>query len=774
MTDLPRVPLYERLPEIYRVRDAEQTPPGMLAAYLRAAEDVLGAVHENIEALYDDLFIDSCDDWVIPYLADLLGTTHLKGDARTLRADVADTIALRRRKGTLSAIERLARNLTGWPAHAVELRPNVAWAQHLNHQRPDRGGRPPYGLSDVGPSTPRVGGTVGLRDPAMLALLSTPFDPYAYTPDVKRADTGGRHINLPNLAVFLWRLAAYRFPITRPLVKGITNRGAGVLSSGEARYVIRLDLDQLDRAVRLFNLWRRPEATAGGADRLTRPDAVAAPILGARLESGSEAGSPADYISVDAFDDSTVPPTGLDLGETGLQLYFPQSILDDVDWRFRADNLCAWEDGIKRALAIHEISIDPDIGRMLIGVATAAERDVLVSGTGAPRFYAGYSYGAVGPLGAHPISRDLDLPAGTALRVVDTLEGGPTLQDQMANLHMQTGPVVIELRDSMVHDLDPSTLSGATNEGGRVALQLAHSVTIRAASGQRPVIRLANPLGFRPVDPGAPQVTALSVRLEGVFVTRGTGFPAGRALIERLAVARLECDDATLDPGGHTNRDGSRAPNLPSVEAAEGFGFANLADLTNFDAVPEITMVHSVTGAIRIDPGYRLRLQDCIVDAGVGPGDPPAGARAIASVANPASQPAAPLSVSGVTFFGAVHVREARGSGAIFTHRLTVWNNQVGCLKYSYFAGDGDRLPPTRACVFGPEARVAFTSIRHGQPGYGQLARGTDADVMTRGPGDDAMGAFGFLFEAHKKTNLAIRLREFMPVGVRVLPIDLT
>ena len=98
------VPLFDRLPEIYRVRDAEQSPPDQLRSYLAAVEQAFGALHDHIAQLYDDLFIDTCDDWVIPYLADLLGTTHLKGEPRTLRADVADTIALRRRKGTLGAV----------------------------------------------------------------------------------------------------------------------------------------------------------------------------------------------------------------------------------------------------------------------------------------------------------------------------------------------------------------------------------------------------------------------------------------------------------------------------------------------------------------------------------------------------------------------------------------------------------------------------------------------------------------------------------------------
>src|SRR5207237_2802032 len=106
----PRVPLFGRLPEIYRIRDAEQFPSGQLQAYLGAIEAAFGAVHEDIEALYQDFFIETCADWLIPYIADLLGTSHLHGDPHTLRADVADTIALRRRKGTRAAIERLAAN----------------------------------------------------------------------------------------------------------------------------------------------------------------------------------------------------------------------------------------------------------------------------------------------------------------------------------------------------------------------------------------------------------------------------------------------------------------------------------------------------------------------------------------------------------------------------------------------------------------------------------------------------------------------------------------
>lgn len=781
MTRQLRVPLYDRLPEIYRIRDAEQLPPGQLAAYLGAVEEVFGALHENIEALYNDLFIETCDPWVIPYIADLLGTSHLKGDPRTIRADVADTIPLRRRKGTLGAIEQLAANLTGWPARAVELFPNLAWAQHLNHQRPDRGGMPPYGATNITRFTPRRGGTVAVRDPAMLSLIGTPFDPFAYTADVKSADDGARHINMPNLAIYLWRLASYRLSVTRPLLKGVGNLGVPPAGSNRARFAVRFDLDPLDRPVRLFNSYEKPAPDpVTGATPLTTLDGVGAPILPARLESTSEAGNPGAYVSVDTFTPLPTGPEGLDLGDVGLQLYLPQSILDGVDWRVRSANLCAWESGLNDELLAHDLIIDPIIGRTLIGVATIAERNGLITtgGTPRPRIFFGYTYGAVGPIGAHPISRDFAPAPGAELRRINTLDPtAPTLQDALTNLHTETGPVIVEIADSLVHDLDLSTLPGTVSEAGTLTIRLAHPLTIRAVSGARPVIRLAVPLAFRPVDAAAPQTDTLSVDLEGIFVIPGAGFaPAGGALLVRAALARLTLTGTTLDPGGHLLRDGTRAPIQTAMEIDNRHGFANDPtgddELDAFEPTPDIVLSHSVTGPLAIDDQHRLTVQDSIVDAGRGPGDPPGAPLAIGPAGG--STHAAPLTVRGATILGGSLVREAMGSGGIFAHRLEVWNHQKGCLKFCSFSGQNDILPPRFACVSQPAARLVFTSIRHGQPGYGQLARGTDPAILTLGPGDDAMGATGFLLEAHKWTNLNTRLREFTPVGVRalVLPVS--
>ena len=169
------------------------------------------ALRDNIEALYHDFFIDTCADWVVPYLADLLGTSHLSGDPWTLRADVARTIFHRRRKGTLGAVESLAYTLSGWAAQSVELRNNLVWTQHLNHQRPDAGGRPPLGERRSLAAAVR-GGTVSLRDPALLTFLDGPFDPFAHVADFKPGQVGAPRYNLPNLGIFLWRLEdSYNF-----------------------------------------------------------------------------------------------------------------------------------------------------------------------------------------------------------------------------------------------------------------------------------------------------------------------------------------------------------------------------------------------------------------------------------------------------------------------------------------------------------------------------------------------------------------------------------
>jgi hypothetical protein len=785
---VPTVPLFDRLPEIYRTRDAEQTPQDQLRAYLAAIEGPFGAIHEHIAQLYEDLFIDTCDDWVIPYIADLLGTTHLKGEARTLRADVADTIALRRRKGTLGAIERLAVNLTGWACRAVELRENLGWSQHLNHQRPDAGGEPPYGALTLTRFAVPRGGTAPIRDPAALALLGTPFDTFAYTADVKPAVDDARHINLPNLAIFLWRLAAYRLQRVLPLAQGISDLGAQ--PAGRARFALRFDLHPLNIPVRLFNTSRpgflRASTSGGVVSPLTDVDAVPGPMLDARLTSDTPAGHPEAYAQIDFYNAAATPPD-FDLGDIGLQLFMPQTLAPllvppapQTEWRwiFRGDNLCAWETGLRRPLRSGEVIIDADIGRVLIGLDTAAQADELMASPGGnlvSRMFVGFTYGAAGPVGAHPISRTVPAADPTVdLRRVGDVTGGVTLQTALDGLAVATAPVVIEIHDSLVHRIDLSLLPGTAIDG-TFSLRLAQSLTIRAAGEHRPIVLLAQPLSMRPVSAAAATPFEPQVRLEGLYVAPDDAvFVAGTALINRAAVAKLEIIGCTFAPGGHSVRDGSRAPMQPALRLVNGYGFIDPGDVQGFVPTPDIVIQRSITGTLAVDERYRLDIEDSIVDAGLGFVDAPTGLFAIAAATDPTTAWGAALDFDGLTCFGPVRVAAVGGLGGIFTQRFEVLDNQRGCIKWTAFSGDGDRLPPNHFCVHARDARIVFTSERFNDPGYAQLARETDRRVRELGPDDDAMGAFGCLLETHKWTNLHVRLREFMPVGVRPLVVPVT
>jgi hypothetical protein len=795
-----RVPLYDRLPEIYRIEDEEQKPSGQLKNYLELVETAFSHIHKNIESLYNDLFIETCDDWVIPYIGDLLGTSHLSGSPWTLRADVADTIPLRRRKGTLASIEQLTYNLTQWGVHCVELRENLVWFHHLNHQRPDEGGDPPYGLPAVTRFTPIRGGTVTLRDPAMLSLLSTPFDPFAHIADVKPPASEDIRYNLPNLAIFLWRLEGYQVPVSKPTCRGI-NVIAGA-KGDEATHVVRFDVHPMGEPVVLFNKYQfEPDLDP---PVVTQIDGTPGPVPMARLTEESEAGRPEAYVSIDTYDPSDPKKTAGETATVGLQLHLPEPEFlgqtwpdrDPKVWTIRGANLCGWEEGLPSPVNDREVMIDPRIGRILIGIGkdgdppsqSLADAEALEANT-----LLTYTYGAVGPVGAHPISRQHVENVAS----VDYHSDPDALRLALDNIDSATSAVVIEITDSMTHELDLASVIGTVVEDGGPNLQLANSLTLRAADMQRPVIELQNPLRFRPKYPA--NASGLNVRLEGLYLTRGSGFPAGAPLIARAALNRLEIVNCTLDPGGFRKLDGNRADIQTSMELKKVSG------LSGFDQTPEISLLRTVSGPLLIDEDYLLSLSDSIIDAGKGVNDDSTDSFAITSASDPVSGWGPSTQVNGITVFGRMRAMDICGRGGIWVHALEVMNNQVGCIRYSYLPRKTDQLPQHVGCVFGTEAELGFVSEVFGEPAYGQLSNNCDARIREQGPArseldisieeflaerdlnmiytvedgkvyklGDAMGAYGFLMEAHKWRNIQIRYREFMPVGVRPLLIPVT
>jgi hypothetical protein len=764
----PTVPLYSRLPEIYRQRDGEQQTPGLLQAYLALVENAFGAIHDNIGGLYRDLFIETCSPWVIPYIGDLLGVSPLAGETWTLRADVADTIELRRMKGTIHAIELLAFDLTGWPAHCVELREILTWFQHLNHQRPD------IQSTNASLAGAARGGTVAIKDPALLSLLGTPFDPFAHYPDLKKIELGALRPNLPSLAVFLWRLIAFRAPISMPVPRGQATL-APFTPSGAA-FAARCDMEPAGKPIALFNTSRvSPNAVPPVLSTL---DQVPGPIPIPRITQGSPLGVPAEYVSVNVYDAAATDLNAVQVTEVGLQFHLPAAEFAGDIWSIRGANLCAWEKSLVPELANREIAVDPAIGRVVFGVNTAAEaaaveNSLLVTAT----------YGAAGSVGAQPV--DLTLPSewtgpGVVRRNVQLRQDALALQHALDNLDSVAAPVLIAIEDSLTHELDLGAVAGATTENGIVTLNLKHPVAIAAVNGNRPVVRLTRPLAFRPVDVTASGgmsqtevdalVANLNVRLQGVYFTQET--PAVTPLIARAAVASLEINGCTLDPGSYMQLNGKPAPPIVGTRLDEKFGFAAATDYQNFKVTPQISVNRSIVGPLLMEAPYALAIQSSIVDAGAPPDLDSSSAFAIGSAVDAVNGYGPPLSFQQATFFGRCRVRSASGSGGVFCHALEVWNNQAGCIRQSSFSNETNRLPQNFACVIG--AVVNFTDGCWNQPGYAQLALGCDPRVLQNGPDDDQMGAFGYLLEAHKWRNLQVRLREYMPAGTRPELIPVT
>jgi hypothetical protein len=234
--------LVQLLPAVYGLRDGDDGP---LRELLDVVAEQLAVLEENLDHLYDDQFVETCAPWVLPYMGDLLSITGLPPSPLTPRAEVAHTIAYRRRKGTAAILEQLARDVTGLPARAVEFFELLCATQHLNHLRPEC--RSFLSLGDAPrleiPARPLA------RQPSdalRLEDLDGPFErmpgrvTLTHTVDVRRIASGRGRYNIPNVGIFLWRLRAQR----------LTRSPAAPDTDGELR---KFRFSPLDNDAPLFN-----------------------------------------------------------------------------------------------------------------------------------------------------------------------------------------------------------------------------------------------------------------------------------------------------------------------------------------------------------------------------------------------------------------------------------------------------------------------------------------------------------------------------------------
>jgi hypothetical protein len=797
--------IWRLLPAIYRTLDVSSVPGG--AGPLREMVNRIGSqvavVRRNIDRVWEDQSIETCDDWVIPYIGDLLATRLIPFlDARARRLDVANTIFYRRRAGTLGLLERLASDVAGRDAHAVEFFRRLGRTRHQFDPQIGVGGAPvgrPLDPTDLASlSVPMIEGLVGrfsmtpaggfadLRNVYGADNAGTAFDEFAHTADLRRGQQSTGWYNISHLGVFVWWLQS--FPIV-----GATPCSAPPSCPG------RFTFDPSGRQMQLFALASRTAATSFGENWVTPNEwELPVPIR------------PVLY--------ATVPD----------ELY-PNSLSVDLS-----------SGGVTTVIDRSELVVYPDLG--LFHFSGAQPPTPIVSS---------YHFGFLSAIGAGGFDADTLLPELSFTPPVDALivAGGtgnppPTLPDAVTlATALPPTPITASRTVDIVDSLTYSGPSSTTQVQGV-------PLVVRADAPQRPLLRWS-PAGSTWTIQGSGSGSILL--LQGLWLQ-------GADLVLKGDFDEVHLRLMTLDPGTSSASNATppnQQPNLKTVPPPF-FGLAidglPLRPTTLYveGTIAKLVIERSITGPIRTRNGgavEQLTASDSILQAvathaaGMGPildpaslalylktapaSDPLAQA-VIHAVPNLAAELAAysggapstqlvqdltsavaaqsmanrlalearlPLAFADVALglsSGNVSLSRCTVLGACATHRMDVSESilddvavvedaQHGCVRFSAYAQGSVLHQPYRSVAV-PRVGPIFVTRNFGEPEYVRLRR--DADRAILGPAaPDAtilggaesgseMGAFSLEDVSLKKQGLAIKFVEFMPLGTSPVWID--
>ena len=196
--------LWEMLPAIYRHEDGIAERPGTMRAFIELIAEQAAVLRRSHDRLWDDAFIDLCDDWAVPYIGDLVATRMVSAlNTRGRRVDVAKTIYYRRRKGTPRVLEELIADITGWEGKVVE---SFRFLGRMRHHLD-----PPLAeLLDP------VRGWADLHQPRLTEEAEGPWSPFAHTVDVRKNSGHAGRWNIPKVSFHLFRLTAYELVGVQP------------------------------------------------------------------------------------------------------------------------------------------------------------------------------------------------------------------------------------------------------------------------------------------------------------------------------------------------------------------------------------------------------------------------------------------------------------------------------------------------------------------------------------------------------------------------------
>lgn len=703
--------LYQLLPAVYQLRDADQGYP--LRALLQVISEQVNLVEADIAQLYENWFIETCQDWVVPYIGGLIGYTPLANaqdlaspatsrgvaEERLLipRQEVANTIGYRRRKGTLSLLENLAEAVGGWPAYAVEFYRLLGVTQNMNYLHQNRGR------------------TADVRDGAALDRLNGPFDELGHTIDVRRINSKrarGR-FNIPEVGIFVWRLKAYSVTETPAYCYEELSPNCYLFSV-------------LGNDTQLYTNAQPP--TGSFQNELNFPG----PIQRRSFQNlGIAPGVPLYYGDGKSLE--------ILLGPARQPVPAGQIVPADLtDWSYRP--------------LPNTVAVDPQLGRIAFPPGTSRKQGVWVS----------YFYGFSGDVGGGEYNRTLSEPSGATFYLVGQAQTLKHINDALAQWkHDAPQDAVIEITDS-----------GAYVEPIDIALKARQTLQIRAANRTRPVLRLMDWQTSQPNDlhvSGEPGswftldgllITGRGVQVEaeitGVTIRHCTLVPGwgllcncepkrpteptlelinspGCLTIEHSIVGGIQVDrnEATEDPGlirisdSIVDATGEQRIALGAPESLCAYATLTILRSTVFGQI----QTHAITLAENsIFMGSVLacrRQQGCMRFCYVPPGS-----------RTPRRYECQPdlVDQAVTTLFQQGDITAAQRDSLRTSERLRVE----------------------------PE----FNSIRYGTPAYCQLSNACACEIKRGASDESEMGVFHDLYQPQRSADLNTRLDEYSPAGM--------
>lgn len=704
--------LFALLPAVYRTRDAANG--GALQALFKLLAAQAGIVESNIQQLYDDQFIETCTPWAIAYIGDLLGYNSIYQTAAGLdsRAEVANTIGYRRRKGTHIALQQVAADVSGRPAVVVEEFRRLITTQSMRLPRP-------HHLA-----------CIDLRNNVVLdSLENSAFDMSNRTVDVRRIaprirrvtdpdpaplDTalhGPGRYNIPDIAVHLWRCRPW--PITLAPAFPVDAR--------------RFKFNPLGLDIPLFSL--PPPAAAAFSHLNTRLD-VPEPIRRGELRRRLE-----DFYGRSLLlqaDGAVVPPG-----------------------QICCANLADRAGGSWCRVPAGKIAIDPETGRIQYAADLAPPQSLRVSyAYGFPAAIGGGPYDRTGTLGLQ--SPTQNLAAAHLFAQVGSVEF-PDLATAIAAWNAlppgSAGVIVLPRFERFSIDL---TGAGAITLPSGSTLAIAAGVPV-PAGGPRDVtwnnswvsltgnIEIAGAPPPPPIEGQTPPVGQLLINgllIEGQLSLRG-------------APVAVQISDSTLVPGlGAVNPGVSQCD--PSI-------------VLHDDAT--LCMTRCICGPIAASAAGSVRITGSIVDAQSpccvvysGPDGCSAGAdlhiedsTIVGKVRTRTMQLA-----SNTLFFGRLG-RHDPWQSALWCSR-----RQAGCVRFCWLPAGS--ITPRRYECLPPEAsggnlfEPSFITLRYGHPGYALFSGDVPLALWQGADNGSQIGVYHQIQETEAVANVQIRTPEFLPV----------